>query len=336
MPARRPPRGSVAVSAALLLGAGLVGLAAAPASAAPGALPEGDTIFAVDCEDNDGQVWEVDPLTAVLTPIGTGSLDLLTSCAGPSAYDPTTGDAYWISWGEEGRSDALMLLDIETGDSVAVAPFTEDGTGDPVAAASIAIGADGAAYLIGGTEGYDSILYSLDLSTAIVTEIGDIGGVDQWWSFAFNPADGEFYGFDAAAGGGFSLIDVETGTATLILADTEIPLDVYGIAFDAEGALWGFGEGAASEGAWVLFSTSVDDFAGDLLVVGTPEEDEVEYFSESIFIVTSQPEPEPAALAATGAEDPIVAAGAAMGLVGLGVAFLLLAGRRRPGMSRSV
>jgi len=60
----------------------------------------------------------------------------------------------------------------------------------------------------------------------------------------------------------------------------------------------------------------------------------VEYFSESIFVVTS--EPEPAALPDTGVEDPFVAAGAAMGLVGLGVAFLLLAVRRRPGKARSV
>ncbi len=322
-----------ALATTVALGAFLALGLASPAHAETGVLPSTDTIFAVDCEDSIGQLWSVNPLDAVFTPVGTGSDHPLVNCAGPSAFNLVDGLGYWISWDGE---DALFSVDPVTGDSTFIGLFVDSETGDRVYASSIAIGADGSAYLLGGDTNYGNTLYSLDLTSGEATAHGDITGDDDLWSFAYNPADGGYYAFDAN-GGGFYSVDVTAVTSTLLVDAADVPIDIFGIAFDSTGNLWGFGEGEATEGEWVLFSTTVANFVDDLAIVGITVEGEQETFSESLFITYDVPAPAPVpvpapapapVLAATGSELPLVGGGAAALLLMAGAAAVIAARRR--------
>lgn len=306
----------------LIVGAFVALGAAAPANAEPGVLPADNKIFAIDCDNNNvGLMWQVDPTTAALDPIGEPTPDL--ACAGPAAFDLTSGLGYWIEWSEV---STLMTADPATGALTPVGVFTEAGTDNTIFAASIAIGADGSAYVIGGTGDYDNELFSLDLDTAELTYIGDIGGDEGWWSFAFNPADGKFYGYDVNEFG-FSVIDVVAATATSIVSDDDSPLEVYGIAFDSSGNVWGFGEPDGSDD-WLLFTTTATSYVDDFTTIGVPEEEGEYLFSESLFITYPAPvAPEPA-LAATGSELPLTAGFIAFGLLAVGAAAIVITRRR--------
>lgn len=310
------------LTAGLIVGAFIAVGAAAPAYAEPGVLPADNKIFAIDCaNDDDAVIWQVDPTTAALTPVGEPTLD--ADCAGPSAYDVTSGLGYWIQWDSD---DILMTADPATGALTEVGVIRLAGTDTPVEAASIAIGADGAAYIL-GYDGESNDLFSIDLDTAEVTYIGNVGGNGGWWSFALNPADGKFYAYDAY-GLGLSLIDVAAATATQIVSDADSPLQVYGIAFDSSGNLWGFGETDA-EDEWVLFTSTASSYVDDFTVIGVPEEEGVYKYSESIFITYPAPvAPVEPALAATGSELPLAAGFAALGLLAAGAAAIVVTRRR--------
>ena len=124
---------ATAIGALLLVGA-------APANAAGNQIDPGDSLYALNCDDNvynDWQLLGVDASTAasVLIGDGTGGVDEdLDACAGQGAYDVTTGTSYYIQWysdDEDNRQYGLATIDVATGESVTIGEFFVDTPEDP-------------------------------------------------------------------------------------------------------------------------------------------------------------------------------------------------------------
>lgn len=220
-------------------------LSAQPAAAAQTrTLPDGEIFYAVECQDSLGVLASVDVLTSVATVIGSNVPSPNTGCAGPAAWDATTGTMYWTSWGND---DTLMVVDIETGQSTEVDQFMDGSF--MIGSDGIAIDNLGNAYLLdqgdetglgdGRTPG--TKLYSLDLTTAQATFIANVEGMNDPGAcvaaFAFNPADGGFYANCETDSGVETLakIDVTDGTTTVACTWSH---GIWGLAFDSNGIAW--------------------------------------------------------------------------------------------------
>ncbi len=229
---------------ALTIAVVAMGASMTPAMAAQSrTLPEGEVFYAIDCQDSLGQMATVDVLTSAATLVGTNVPTPNTTCAGPAAWDVTTGSMYWTSWN---NPDILMIADIETGQSTEVGPFVDGSF--TIGSDGIAIDDAGNAYLVdqGSETGADgrttgTKLYSLDLATGAATYIANIQGMTDTFAcvaaFAFNPADGGFY-LNCTAGAvtnKLMKLNVTDGTTTIACTWTH---DIYGLAFDSNGIAW--------------------------------------------------------------------------------------------------
>ncbi|MGX5682585.1 hypothetical protein [Schumannella luteola] len=316
------PRHLILTAAAVSIAASLA--VATPASAAVGSLPAQDRLFQVGCNDAPGAVLSaLDPDTLVTTIISTAAVP--DACAAQGSVDPTTGLGYWISW--VGADSFLAVTDLETGEATTIGELTESGTGDILGAQSLAIDDAGNAYLMGQNRTdstAQSQLYSLDLTTAQATLIGTLMWGPQeaqaWYAFAYRPTDGQFYGV-ASSGSvdaiGVFRVDVTDATIELLVGYDDLPALIYSFAFDSDGAVWGLGADNTTHD-WVLFSSSVSDFAGDYAVRGEPTLDGEPYFSESLLLARGEAPPAPQ-LAATGAG---MASAAPLALVALAALLL--------------
>lgn len=325
----------VATLAVALLG---TGIAAAPAYAADGrSLPTGSALYALSCDANvpNPSLFSIDAATASATAIGVAT-DEENPCAGQAAWNPVTSTAYFVNWGDD---TALGTVDLVTGASTTVAPFTLDGDEEDID--SLAIGIDGAAFAVSGDD-----LLSVNLATGELTEIGALG-VGGLYGFAVDPTTGEFFAINPE--GLFYSIDVTTGAATLVgdtglnSVDFNLP---WSLQIDSAGILWI--EGDSFEGETGLLSNlwSIDpaDLEGSAVLSGAITSAEGTFYTESLLFVPAPVEPvvpvvpvvEPAAvvapvspqLANTGVDAaPIAAGGALVALLGL--ALLAPAIRRR-------
>jgi hypothetical protein len=286
-------------------------LIASPASAAT--LPVGDTLYAISCDYDDEQqqgfadLYAVNPDTADLTFVGgTGHAE---DCAGPAAYDPTTGKSYYLSW----DNDSLAIIDVATGASTLTA-ITGDGSDAPD---GLAIGADGRGWII-----WQDDLYSVNLATAVSTLVTPLA-VGCLYSFALDPTDGKFYAIQCSTGDAYQ-INVDNGVLTPI-GTVALTAQSYAMQIDTAGRWWvhqDTGEQAESS----LWSTprpsgpTVMEYEGDFI----DSANEAAPYVESLLLTY------PLKLAATGASTdvaPVVAVGVAA--AAFGAALLLTVGRRR-------
>lgn len=314
-----------AFSALLALGF-VTSVGTSSAVAAIGALPEGQEMYVISCDNGpaenpiySGTLLSVDPSTGVLTPIGDGTPTLNPSgCAGQGAINPVDGEYYYLSWDFPGVDDALAMMDIETGLSTLVGGLTFGGAPfDNVY--GIAIDSVGNAFTTatGAGRTYPG-LYSVDLSDGTTTLVGEFTRPLSGYAVAFDNDD-NLYVIDAS--GGNALLKVSTTDASIISESSALSdvSGIYTMAFDADGTLW-------MQTNVSLFSADLSDLSVrselvDFTIVGSPE---YGYFSESMVIVGGESAQDDSTgdLAATGANDLTMLAGiAAVGLVVAGLAL---------------
>jgi hypothetical protein len=285
----------------LLAGAAIAGLVALTASsvalaAQTRSLPDGSTLFAIDCEGDNGELGSVDITTAEVTIIGTGSEHVNIDCASDGTYDPTTGLGYWIAWSDP---NSLYSIDLETGVSTYIGDLTDsEGVNDLYPGYNYALMADDQGnlfaimpYAANSTAPY---LLSVDKETAEFTEIGRLqfDGSDwtgSFWSGDFNPADGNFYILGSSELDLYSL-DIETAQLTF-LGDNADNVGMYGIGFDSNGVIWSTGTSAVCsatvEGWTTVGNTECSE--NDTYINGDTSNT---WYSESNFINYDAPDPE--------------------------------------------
>ncbi|KJC62977.1 DUF6923 family protein [Agreia bicolorata] len=324
--------------ATLVIGFVGIGVVAAPAAAAGGrSLPAGSSLYALSCDEGilNPQLFSIDAATAGATAIGAATSEE-NACAGQPAWNPLTSTAYFVSWGPD---TTLGTVDLTTGASATVAPFTFEGGGERVD--SLAIGLDGAAFAISGDE-----LFTVDLTTGELAEVGQLGVVGLY-GFAVDPTTGDFFAISPE--GLLYSVDVTTGAATLV-GDTGLNSGSFNAPFslqiDSAGILWIEGDSFEPDLGFVANLWSVDpaDLSSSSVLSGAIAVGEDPVYSEALLFVPAPVKPvvpvapvvEPAVvvapvapqLANTGVDAaPIAAGGALVALLGL--ALLAPAIRRR-------
>lgn len=305
---------AAAVSSLLLLGA-------APAYAAGNQIDPGDSLYALNCDDNvynDWQLLGVEPTTAFSTLIGDGTGgvdDNLNACAGQAAYNPVTGVSYYLQWTYDEEAgdphDSLATIDVVTGDSVTIGEFFEEvlEVTEYPSIDAIAIGTDGSGYALG-----DGYLYSLNLATAELTQIG--GSLCCTYAFAADPTSGILYGIDYS--NELFSVDPATGDYTSI-GDVEVGdgyTGIYSLQIDGGGQFWIEVDTPSPNYYATLWSFTLPTYATPVYS-GIFDDDP--YYTESLLLIPG------VALPATGADAgalPIAAGVLALGALMLGVAFV--------------
>ncbi|MAT18329.1 MAG: hypothetical protein CMF56_07145 [Leifsonia sp.] len=316
---------------------------AAPAQAAPPALPSGDALYAIACPyytdatvpTTNNQLLIVDTTDASAVNRGSGAgggnATSDSNCAAGAAWNPVTETAYFVYWSEDDEYPMLATIDRASGVATVIGEFTDAGVVNDYIAA-IAIGADGSAYAV-DYDGY--ALFSLDLATAELTLINaDVGFGSDPYGFAYNPADSKFYAADED--GYFYEIDVSDGAVSPLGQPSGISIDgVYGFTIDSNGVAWfNNDEDYLDEYAAQLWSVDLGDFATAAEFSGNVRTGASDFvYTESFFVASFVDAPaaiEPAApeLAETGLDGSAAALAAfAVASVLLGATFL--ASRRR-------
>lgn len=308
---------TAASAAALLATIALIGLGAAPANAAPPALPAGDALYTVDCSSATLQFYTLDSATASATPIGTGNAEAF--CGWDMAWDPTTDTAYTYVQNNDNTTE-LYSADLVTGGSTLVGEITFND--DNLYVESLAIGLDGVAYV--ASEGS---LYVLDLSTGALALAGVVDGLpSESYGASVDPSTGDLYFLHE--GGDLFLVDPTALTATLVgHFDFEAPtFATYGLAIDSAGVAWVMTYAGSVGNLW---SATLADFGGteEFSGVVTNSVTDEAFYTFSLLLVPGEPAPAPApALADTGFDSAPLLAGGIL-LAGLG-ALLVARGRR--------
>jgi hypothetical protein len=254
---------SLVTAGALALATALLTIApVAPAFAAE--VPDGDTLYSISDWDDPAQLYQVDPESAVTSTIGHGAdavphedEGILYYRSGGAAYDPTSGDAYFIEfsvWDNGGDQLEWWLghTDLATGETDHIGRFYLDGDYSqyPVITA-IAIQPDGDAYVIGGPDAGDcgcsneSYLFELDLDDATLELVDGEAtpALDEWiTAFAANPVTGDLIAIGNQSGTAYT-VDPDTGVWDSVggadwgdaVADWE---SVDALAFDSAGTPW--------------------------------------------------------------------------------------------------
>jgi hypothetical protein len=196
---------------------------------------------------------------------------------------------------------------------------------DPLFVDALVIGTDGAAYFVRSGE-----LYSLDLTTAIATNLGPLTAItNDAWGFSVDPTTGDLYLLEQD--GDLFEVDPAAVTATPVASWTLSPEGdfTYGLAIDHSGTAWVVEWGNDDPWGPVLWSTSLAAFG-----VQQERSGEIERADSFIFEnwwVSVVPAPvipavEPA-LADTGV-DTAPLAGTALLLGALGLALVIRSRRR--------
>jgi hypothetical protein len=193
----------------------------------PRVLPAGDGLYAISCDSTlpNGQLLSVATASGVSTLIGGGEQSA-SGCFYQPAWDASTSTAYAV----DGQNNyTLDQVNVATGASSIVAPFTLDGASLNVDA--MAISPTGSAYVT-----KDSNLYSLNLATGAVTPIGTTGPSDLY-GLAFDPRTGVLYALDY--NGVLYTIDPATGAATTTAVLSLAPgNNQYSLQVASNGILW--------------------------------------------------------------------------------------------------
>ena len=226
--------------------------------------------------------------------------------------------SYYVRWPDEADTQ-LAIINVTSGVSTVVGAFFEI-NGEfvvPVTVDSIAIGANGSAFAIN-----NYTLYSLDLATAELTEIGTMS-VTSFYSFAFDSVSGKCYA--STTDNDVYEVDVSDGTLTGLgsLSFTEgADYDyTYSLQFDQAGTAWIEADNSLPGGAG-LHSFSLGDLSATVYSGNFTDDP---FYTEALLIIPGAP----TALASTGADSsqvPLFVGGALL-LTVIGV--VLLVARRR-------
>ncbi len=307
----------VAVAAALAL----TGIASSAQAAGTRSLPDGNSLYAITCpyysdalaQTPNNQVLALDEHTAVAVAVGSGSEIESSNCAGSPALDPTTGIVYALVEEDDYDFPYLVRVDLVTGVSTKVADISY--LSDPYYANALAIGLDGAAYVL-----YDGDLFSLNLADGVLTLVGS--SLVDTWGFVSDPVTGLFYAMDEY--GEVFEVDVTDGSFTSL---GQLPFvtddEAYSLTMDSNGVFWMGRDISTDEYQMELWSFTLADPAGPGEMSGVLSLGSKAPYSEALVIGPKYVAP---ALAATGADTsaPITA-----GIVLLAAGVLLVVGMRR-------
>lgn len=191
------------LSSALFVGvAAALVLAGAPAANAdaPVALPSGQALYAIDCDEFAFQLWSLTP-TGAGTPIGTAPANT-SDCAGGAQVSPVDGLAYFITY--TGVNDGLATINLTTGVVTPIAPISGATTG----AWQLMITNSGAAFITNGQD-----LYSISLTTGVTTLIGNIAPANIG-TMGYDPTTDTIYAFSYSDTVEVWTIDRTTGVGT--------------------------------------------------------------------------------------------------------------------------
>lgn len=202
-------------------------------------LPEGDSLFIVECDNsvNDNQLYSVDAVAATVTAVGDGqgSPSEDDSCASQGAQLPGTDWFYYVDWD---GVDSLDRVNLVTGENEEIGVITVDGTPSSITY-SMTIGPDGAAYILD----YD-YLYSVDLETGAATQLSAPNFYDEYsgypYAFAYDYTTEKFYVVEDADG---AMYELDPATGNKIEMSYNAVYDVYSMSFDSAGNLWMNGSG---------------------------------------------------------------------------------------------
>lgn len=190
----------------------------------------------------DGELWEIDPLTADTTHVGSTFGDRLNSL---TFHD---GLLYSVS----NESDELIGIDPATGVVVSSLPITF-GTHE-VDVRSLAFSSDGRLFAVNQFPRIS--LHEIDLATGQLAAVGDLPN-SPFQALEFSPS-GVLYGWNFASG----LVTVDTSTAALTDVGAIVGEAMQSIAFDADGTLYGILNGADFGRSTGLEVHSIDPATG--------------------------------------------------------------------------
>lgn len=317
----------VAPIVAVALGAVAVLATASPASAAT--LPPSDTLYALSCETGPAAgptdfsaLYTLNPDTAVATLAGAASTGITGDCAGPAAFDPTTGRSYYIS---ATATSTLALIDATTGVATSISGFTGGSTNPH----SIAIGTDGKAYAI-----WQNVLYSLNLQTGALAQVGDFMTDNCLYAFSVDPSTGLFYAIQCNTGAVYR-VDVTTAALTSIGQivgadpDDDGEQDIFALQIDTAGRWWLEAVDYAGGDPYSrLFSTAVPSGTTTPELEGSIEVNTFSLNTPSLLITYTDVPPPTPPLPATGSALPIGPLLGALGLVLVGGVVVLRVARK--------
>ena len=320
------------VTAALVLAG-----ASAATAAAPDTLPDGQTLYAIECDRNVPQLWSVGP-DGASTPVGdsyqTGEG---VGCAGGAQTNPVDGITYFIYFTGEGDT-VLASVNLTTG----VVSTIDEISGATRNAFSLVITKTGEAFVVGS-----EILYGLSLTTGVTTRIGSIAPA-LFGPLGYDALTDTIYSFDYSEDVVVYTIDRETGEATNTdLSGTwpstrclnggsgsGVPLSV---AFDSAGFAW------IMSGSCIAVIMTFDMSTGDSAARGELQDstqtlypdDSHTFYSQTFFIGTAavaaaDTAPAAPALAATGFNSGAIAVAGGIGaiVILLGAALLFRSRRK--------
>jgi len=300
-----------------LAAACVIGSTAAAQAAQTRTLPTGETLYAVDCQNEVGQLVSTNVTDGTFTAIGTGTPDSHISCAADSAYDPNSGFAYFTAW--NGAPNGFFKVDPATG----VETYLGDVSGQIDSAdiddvGTLLMGTDSRLFALVYDNGGENLhLGQLDITTGAYTEIAGVtvSGTQyssrNVWGGSYNPADGKFY-FVNSQNELYSL-DIATGAATLI---GDNPASTFwSIAFDSNGTIWSTGNGTLDSATVAGWANS-----GDTEETSTTTLDGSNWYSESNFVAYNVATPAVPTLAKTGGESPMPLAILGATAIAIGVA----------------
>jgi hypothetical protein len=329
------------VPVAVLLGVtAALALLGAPAAnaAAPTALPPGQGLFAIDCEDFGTQLWSFTPDGAA-TPIGTAS-GLPSSCGGGAQTSPINGVSYFIYY-PGGPVSALATMNLTTGVATTIATIT----GDTVNPWQLFITNSGSAFVTSS-----NVLYSIDLATAITTSIGSMAPASDG-AVGYDSLTDTIYAFDRSNTIGIYTINRTTGAGTNTGIGGNWPALAClglgtpggrpdGVVFDSAGFAWIQSDSCDSQIMSFDVSAPGSTMTGELFdSTGTFYPIAPNDFYSETFLISAAPAVTPPAppatggLAATGTDTALLATAGGIGAVAALLGAALLVRSRRTARS---
>ena len=318
-------------------------------------LPVGWTMYAVDCEDQTGQLYTVDTTTGITTAVGdaatNGNFDAGQSCAAQGSYNPVTQMPYFLNWGCGGVPDYLASADVVSGKFTNVGTIIDDLPSGNQWESAVTFDAAGTLFALNKS----NKLSTINLQTGAATEIASAPALPSGfrkYAMAVNPADGEIYGFvrnNQTDNGNTNLEIVTLSKTTGVMTRTGKYVDETStglnrtnanpsaMAVDSNGIAWVRDDGSPNSGTGLIavdLATGATWTATEGLYNSTLYPDSFNtppspysFYSMSIWLVPgSSPEPPAPPAPPTPAENTLAKTGSVDAMFIPGAVLLVLLG----------